>query len=59
MPLGPVTPACKALGSSACGYFEHWRRKDTDKPNKPCSKKPISDEALLVRIRAIHAEVKQ
>jgi putative transposase len=55
----PVTLACEVLEVSASGYFEHWRRKDNPKPSKPGAKKRISDEALLVHIRAIHAEVKQ
>ncbi|MGH6932455.1 MAG: IS3 family transposase [Dongiaceae bacterium] len=55
----PVTVACEALGVSASGYFEHWRRKDASKPSRPGANKRLSDEALLVHIRAIHAEVKQ
>ncbi len=55
----PVTVACEALGVSASGYFEHWRRKDASKPGRPGANKRISDEALLVHIKAIHAEVKQ
>ena len=47
------------LGVSASGYFEHWRRKGADKPSRPGANKRISDEALLVHIKAIHAEVKQ
>jgi transposase InsO family protein len=55
----PVTLACDVLEVSASGYFEHWRRKDHPKPSKPGANKRISDEALLVHIKAIHAEVKQ
>ena len=55
----PITLSCEVLGASASGYFEHWRRRDTDKPSKPGANKRISDEALSVHIRAIHAEVKQ
>lgn len=55
----PVTLACEVLGVSASGYFEHWRRKDAAKPSGPGANKRISDEALLVHIKAIHAEVKQ
>lgn len=54
----PVTLSCEVLGVSASGYFEHWRRKDGDKPSRPGANKRISNEALLVHIRAIHAEVK-
>ena len=55
----PITLACETLGVSASGYFDHWRRKDADKPSRPGANKRISDEALLVHIKAIHAEVKQ
>jgi putative transposase len=55
----PITLACEVLGVSPSGYFVHWRRKDTNKPSKPEVRKRISDEALLVHIKAIHAEVKQ
>jgi len=54
----PVTLSCEVLGVSASGYFEHWRRKDVDKPSRPGGNKRISNEALLVHICAIHAEVK-
>jgi putative transposase len=47
------------LGVSASGYFEHCRRKDSTKPSKPGVNKRIGNEALLVHIMAIHAEVKQ
>ncbi len=47
-----------AVGVSASGYFEHWRRKDTDKPGRPGANKRITGEALLMHILAIHAEVK-
>jgi transposase InsO family protein len=47
------------LGVSTSGYFEHMRRKGTDKPSKAGANKRISNEALLAHIRAIHAEVKQ
>ena len=43
---------------SASGYFEHWRRKDASKPSRPGGSARISMEALLVHIRAIHAQVK-
>ena len=54
----PVTLTCEVLGVSASGYFEHWRRKDAGKLSRPGANKRISDEALLVHIRVIHAEVK-
>jgi transposase InsO family protein len=55
----PVSLSCEVLGVSASGYFEHWRRKGSAKPSKPGGNKRISDEALLVHIKAIHAQVKQ
>lgn len=55
----PVSVACDALEVSPSGYFEHWRRKGASKPSKPGANRRISDEALLVHIKAIHAEVKQ
>jgi putative transposase len=55
----PVTLVCEVLGVSASGYFEHWRRKDAHKPSPPGANKRISVEALLVHIKAIHAEVKE
>lgn len=54
----PVTLTCEVLGVSASGYFEHWRCKGADKPSRPGANKRISNEALLVHILAIHAEVK-
>ena len=54
----PITLACDILGVSASGYFEHLRRKKLDKLTKPGANRRMSDEALLVHIRAIHAEVK-
>ncbi|MDZ7920054.1 IS3 family transposase [Rhodoferax sp.] len=58
----PITLVCDVLGVSASGYFENVRRKMLDKPAKPA--KPgasgrMSDERLLVEIRAIHAEVRK
>ena len=54
----PITVACDILGVSASGYFEHGRRKSLDKPSKPGTFKRMSDEALLIHIRVIHAKVK-
>ncbi len=55
----PVALTCEVLGVSASGYFEHCKRKHADKPSKPGANKRVSDEALLVHVKAIHAEVKQ
>ncbi len=57
--MWPVTLACEVMGVSTSGYFEHWHRKDTRRPSRPGANKRVSDEALLVHIKAIHAEVKQ
>ena len=56
--LWPVTLSCEVLGVSASGYFEHRRRQARTQPSKPGGNKRISNEALLVHILAIHAEVK-
>ena len=55
----PITISCPVLGVSTSGYFDHWRQKSSGKPSTPNSNKRFSDEALLVHIKAIHAEVKQ
>jgi hypothetical protein len=54
-----VTLSCEVLGVCASGYFEHRRRQARTQPSKPgANNKRISNEALLVHILAIHAEVK-
>jgi putative transposase len=55
----PVTLTCEVLEVSASGYFEHWRKKDADKPSRPGANKRISNEGLLVHIKVIHAEFKE
>jgi putative transposase len=55
----PITLVCEVLGVSPSGYFEHCRRKNVDKPSRSGANKRISDDALLVHIKAVHAEVKQ
>jgi putative transposase len=55
----PITVACVALGVSASGYFEHLGKKSADRPSRTGSGKRLSDEAVLVHIKAIHAEVKR
>ena len=47
------------MGISASGFFEHWRPKDCTKPSRPGANKRISDKALLVYIKAVHAEIKE
>ena len=34
---------CKLLGVSASGYFEHWGRKDAEKPSQPATDTGSSD----------------
>lgn len=50
----PVTRQCEVLNVSASGYFEHQRRRIAKDPEIPG--KRISDAALLVHIKAVHAE---
>ena len=54
----PAALSCEVLGVSASGYFEHWRKKGADKPGRSAVRNRLSDEVLLVHIKAIHAEVK-
>ena len=48
----PVSLSCEVLGVSPSGYHEHRRRS-----NSPQSRR-IGNDALLVHIRAVHAESK-
>lgn len=48
-----VTLQCEVLDVSASGYFEHQRRKGSVQPATLV--KLISDEALLIHIKAAHA----
>ena len=54
----PVSLNCEELSVSVSVYFEHQRRQPQHRPKQPCSGR-LSDEALLVHTRAIHAEVRQ
>ena len=47
----PVSLACEVLGMSPSGYHEHKVRSAKPRRN-------ISDDALLVHIRAVHAETR-
>ena len=53
----PITLVCDVLGVSASGYFEPLRRKNLETPAKPGTSGRMSDERLLIEIRAIHAQV--
>ena len=55
----PITLACEVLGVSASGYFQHQRRKKSVAVNNVTGLTRLSDGALLVQIRTIHAEVRQ
>jgi transposase InsO family protein len=49
----PVSAQCEVLGVSASGYHQHFSRRAS-----PRERKRVSNDALLVHIKAIHAEVK-
>lgn len=49
----PVSVQCEVLGVSPSGYHEHFRRRAS-----PERRKRISNDALLVHIKAIHAEAR-
>lgn len=49
----PVSVQCEVLGVSPSGYHAHWRRRAS-----PEQRKRVSNDALLVHIKAIHAETK-
>ena len=51
--LWPVSVQCRVLQVSAAGYHAHLVRRASDVPR--CR---LSDEALLVHIRALHAETR-
>ena len=53
----PITLMCEVLGVSASGFFEHRGRATGPRHGGPSSVR-ISNEAVLVHIRVIHAEVK-
>ena len=53
--LWPISLACETLGVSASGYHERRLRELPDTRRPP---RRVCDEALLVDIRAIHAESK-
>jgi putative transposase len=53
----PVTLMCLVLGVSVSGFFEHRQRNGKTPPAGPAPSR-MSNEALVVHIRAIHAEFK-
>jgi transposase InsO family protein len=54
----PLSLTCEVLRVSVSGYLEHRRRRNARKPSRPGSGR-LSDEVLLVHMRAIHAEMRQ
>ena len=51
--IWPVCVQCRVLGVSATGYHQHRVRR-----RKIASRRHLTDEALLVHIRAVHAETR-
>jgi putative transposase len=49
----PIRVQCRVLGVSVAGYHEHLGRQRTGTPRRH-----LSEEALLVQIRAVHAETR-
>ena len=47
----PISVQCRVLGVSVAGYHEHFVRRASDD-----HRRHLSDDALLVHIKAIHAE---
>ncbi len=54
----PVRLCCHVLEIGTSGYFEHQRRKSLIRAVDAAASKRSSSQALLVHMRAIHAEVK-
>ena len=55
----PIGLICQVLGVSTSGYFEHWRRKGACSGERSTGTSGrVSNTALLVHIKAIHAEVR-
>ena len=51
--LWPVSVQCRVLQASAAGYHAHMARRASG-----AQRQRLSDEALLVRIKALHAETR-
>ena len=49
--MWPISVHCRVLGVSAAGYHEHFVRRANS-----AQRRHLSDDALLVHIKAIHAE---
>ena len=46
----PISVQCRVLGVSVSGYHEHFVRRASD-----AQRRHLSDDALLVHVKAIHA----
>jgi putative transposase len=51
--IWPVSVQCRVLGVSVSGYHEHFVRQASN-----AQRRHLSDDALLVHIKAIHAEAR-
>jgi len=51
--VGPISVQCRVLRISVAGYHEHFVRKA-----RGAQRRHLSDDALLVHIKAIHAETR-
>ncbi len=51
----PVSVQCRVLQVSVAGYREHFLSR-ASRAYQGCQRRHLSDEALLVHIKAIHAE---
>ena len=49
----PISVQCRVLGVSVSGYHEHFVRRASE-----AQRRHLSDDALLVHIKAIHAETR-
>jgi hypothetical protein len=53
----PISVQCRVLRISLAGYHEHFVRK-ASQDNRDGQRRHLSDDALLVHIKAIHAETR-
>jgi hypothetical protein len=49
----PISVQCRVLQVSVAGYHEHFVRRASD-----AQRRHLSDDALLVHIKAIHAQTR-
>jgi transposase InsO family protein len=53
----PISVQCRVLGVSVAGYHEHVARR-ASRVGETRQRRHLSDEALLVHVKAIHAETR-